>query len=70
LDIFLTVDDGSEGEEEKALQGVRKAQVILACHYLEAGAEDYARKIQSDFAHASHKRLLGLMKELSNVSNR
>jgi hypothetical protein len=70
LDIFLTVDDGSEGIAEKALLGVRKAQVILACHYLIYGAEEPARKIQLDFGNEPYRRLLGMMKELQNVSSK
>lgn len=34
LHIFLTVDDGGDGSEERALDGVRRAQIILATFYL------------------------------------
>lgn len=37
LEIFLTVDDGSNGVPGKAIKGVRRAQVILATTYLCAG---------------------------------
>lgn len=83
LDIFLTVDDGSNGVADKADQGVRRAQVILATTYLCANRPglifislslivfpDYARKIQEDFADESHKKLWGLMKELQNITNK
>lgn len=64
------MDDGSEGETEKGLQGVRRAQIILATTYLVARCPEYARAIQEDFADESHKRLWGLLQELQNVTNR
>ena len=40
FDIFMTVDDGNNGY---AQGGLRKAKVILACHYLLNEAEEYSR---------------------------
>ncbi len=55
----------------QALQGVRRAQTILACTYLVAGRKDLTQQIQEDFGEGeSHKRLWGIMKELQNVTHR
>ena len=68
LDIFLTLDDGSD--TGKPNPGVRKAKIILATTYMIAGREDYAKKIVEDFNDESHKILWSLMIELRNTSNR
>jgi hypothetical protein len=68
--VFLTVDDGADGMEGKASDGVRRAQIILAAFYLDKNRPDYARKIHEDFAGETNKRLFTLMHELLNVTNR
>jgi hypothetical protein len=70
LSIFLTIEDGGDGIEEKALEGVRKAQIILATSYLLGNAPHYARKIHDDFPNETHKRLWSFMYELLYISNR
>src|SRR5215475_9636405 len=46
LDMFLELDQPLRmKKQESGLQGVRKAQLKLACYYLAIGAEDRAKKI-------------------------
>lgn len=59
LSVFLTVDDG--GGDAPPINGVRKAQVILATHYLVQGRREYAQQIQQEFAEENNKYLWGLM---------
>lgn len=68
LDIFLTQDDGSDIMDEKATQGVRRAQVSLATTYLVHNNTDYPQKLADYFAEVDHKKLWSLLKELQNVS--
>jgi hypothetical protein len=70
LQIFLTIDDGSDGVTDKGLQGVRRAQIILGTTYILGNAPHYAKQIQEEIADESQKRLWGLLQELQNVSNR
>ncbi|MBK6518154.1 MAG: DUF2254 domain-containing protein [Polyangiaceae bacterium] len=51
LALFLEIDrPGLEHAHDKALSGVRKAQVKLAAYYLMVGEEDRARRIRDDMA--------------------
>ena len=70
LEVFMTVDDGGDGHTVQALDGVRRAQIILATFYLINKQDQYAKKIHEDFAEETHKRLWSLQQELLNVSNR
>lgn len=71
LDTFLDVDKIPETEEEdKALRGVRKAQIKLATYYLEAGAEPLARRIFADMEHERNERLVSIRDEMLAVKDR
>jgi hypothetical protein len=56
--------------EEKALLGVRKAQVKLAAYYLAAGEEQRARAIADDMRGEPPERLLAIHRQLSNVESK
>jgi hypothetical protein len=70
LRAFLDVDKEAETKaEEKALRGVRKAQVKLAVFYLAQGAEAHARQIQRDMAHEQRGRLASIRDELLRITS-
>ncbi len=65
LRTFLEVDKEAEtSAEEKALRGVRKAQVRLATYYLRHGADQHARTIHKDMLHETPERLASIRAEL------
>ncbi len=71
LRIFLEVDREAEtSAQEKALRGVRKAQVKLATYYLLHRADAHARAIWQDMRHESAARLRSLRDELGGVSSK
>ncbi len=71
LRVFLEVDKEAETDaEEKALRGVRKAQVKLATYYLLHGAPTHAHTIAQDMQHESPVRLASLHAELDAVSTK
>ncbi|MBW2731771.1 MAG: DUF2254 domain-containing protein [Deltaproteobacteria bacterium] len=71
LDTFLDVDKIPEtDEEDKALRGVRKAQVKLATYYLKQGSESLARRIFEDMEHERGERLLNIRDEMLEVKDR
>jgi hypothetical protein len=71
LAIFLDIDKEAETlAEEKALRGVRKAQIKLATYYLERGLEADARRIQDDMRGESAERLVSLRDELMAVTSK
>lgn len=71
LSIFLDVDKEAETKaEERALRGVRKAQVRLATCYLAAGAPDKARVIFEDMRHEDRGRLESIRGELRAVTQK
>lgn len=57
-------------EQEKALLGVRKAQVKLAAYYLSTGQEDRARAIAMDMRAEPAERLRSIRRQLENVENK
>lgn len=68
LKVLLTIDREAEGgAEERALRGVRKAQVKLATFYLERGAEPHARQIAADMKDEPATRLRSIRDELLAV---
>ncbi len=68
LRTFLEVDKEGETEShEKALRGVRKAQIKLATYFLLHGDEEKARRVYQDMAHEKHERMIGLRDELLAV---
>ena len=71
LDIFLTVDESPETEEqETTLRGVRRAQVKLATTYLLHGRGDLAARIQRDMADEPAARLRSIWRELAQLEDR
>ncbi|HEX4403524.1 MAG TPA: DUF2254 family protein [Polyangia bacterium] len=71
LAIFLEIDKEAETTaEERALRGVRKAQVKLATFYLQRGLATYARAIYEDMAQESPERLRSIRDELLSVTSK
>ncbi|HET6149131.1 MAG TPA: DUF2254 family protein [Polyangia bacterium] len=69
LATFLDIDKEPETPaDERALRGVRKAQVKLATHYLARGMEPRARAIFDDMAHESPERLSSIRDELLSIT--
>jgi hypothetical protein len=56
--------------QEKALLGVRKAQVKLASYYLWTGQEQSARTICRDMAEEPRERLLAIRQQLEGVTSK
>jgi Predicted membrane protein (DUF2254) len=56
--------------QEKALLGVRKAQVKLAAYYLASNQEDRARAIANDMGGEPRERLAMLSRELGTVESK
>ncbi len=71
LTMFLELDQPLRGKrQDSALQGVRKAQIKLACHYLEVGAEARAQRIANDMAGEERDRLRQLCDQLNGVTSK
>jgi len=56
--------------QQKALLGVRKAQVKLAAYYLAVGMESRAREIAEDMRDEPRERLLTIQSQLSSVQSK
>lgn len=68
LGSLLELDREAEDEaSERALRGVRKAQLRLAAFYLDRDAPDEARRIHEDMANERPERLLSLKNELMRI---
>ena len=71
LTLFLELDqEVRQRRQEASLQGVRKAQVKLACYYLSVGAEKWARRIADDMAAESADRLQSIREQLESVESK
>lgn len=71
LATFLDVDRAPETEEQdRALRGVRKAQIKLATYYLDCGAEELARAIHRDMEQERPERLRSIRQEMLAVTDR
>ncbi len=71
LALFLELDQPLRvKKQEKALTGVRKAQVKLAAYYLAAGADDKARLIADDMKDEPQVRLMAIRDQLSRVESK
>jgi hypothetical protein len=57
-------------KQETGLQGIRKAQLKLACYYLAVGAEDRAAKIAADMAGEERGRLDTIREQLTRVESK
>jgi len=68
LGVFLEVDREPETKtDEKALRGVRKAQVKLATYYLVHGADAHAQRICDDMRSESPERLNSIRTEMLRI---
>jgi hypothetical protein len=68
LGIFLEVDKEAESSaDEKALRGVRKAQVKLATYYLVHGAQANAQRICDDMRDETPERLASIRAEMLRI---
>ena len=71
LAMFLELDQPLRlKRQESGLQGIRKAQLKLACYYLMAGAEDRAKKIADDMAGEDRERLAAIREQLGKVESK
>lgn len=68
LGALLELDREADDEaSERALRGVRKAQLRLATYYLQHDAGDHARRIHDDMIAERPERLLSLKSELLRI---
>lgn len=71
LGLFLDLDQPlRQRKQEVGLQGIRKAQVKLACYYLEAGEPARARRIAHDMREEPADRLLSIREQLERVESK
>jgi hypothetical protein len=71
LELFLELDQPLRArKQEVGLQGIRKAQVKLACYYLEHGEPDRARRIARDMRAEPEDRLRSIREQLERVESK
>ncbi len=71
LAMFLELDQPLRLKRQEAgLQGIRKAQIKLACYYLASGATDRAAKIAADMAGEDRDRLRTIREQLTRVETK
>jgi len=71
LAMFLELDQPLRlKRQETGLQGIRKAQIKLACYYLLVGADDRAKKIALDMAGEDRERLKSIREQLTKVESK
>ncbi|MDX2086852.1 MAG: DUF2254 family protein [Kofleriaceae bacterium] len=71
LAMFLELDQPLRlKRQESGLQGIRKAQIKLACYYLAAGAEARAKQIATDMAGEDRERLKAIREQLGRVESK
>jgi hypothetical protein len=71
LAMFLELDQPLRlKRQETGLQGIRKAQIKLACYYLAAGAQAKAQKIATDMAGEDRERLKAIREQLGRVESK
>ena len=71
LGMFLELDQPLRlKRQESGLQGIRKAQIKLACYYLAAGIEDRAAQIAVDMAGEDRERLKSIRDQLARVESK
>ncbi len=71
LSMFLDLDQPLRmKKQETGLQGIRKAQLKLACYYLAVGAEERAQKIAVDMAGEERARLDTIREQLTRVTSK
>jgi hypothetical protein len=71
LRLFLDLDQPLRArKQELGLQGIRKAQVKLACYYLDVGETDRARRIAQDMHDEPADRLASIRDQLERVESK
>jgi hypothetical protein len=71
LDMFLDLDQPLRmKKQETGLQGIRKAQIKLACYYLASGAAERAKKIAADMTGEDRERLKSIREQLTKVESK
>jgi len=71
LELFLDLDQPLRMKKQEAgLQGIRKAQIKLACYYLAVGADDRAKLIAADMIGEDRERLLAARDHLAKVETK
>lgn len=71
LAMFLELDQPLRLKRQEAgLQGIRKAQIKLACYYLAAGADEPAARIAADMAGEERERLRVIREQLESVKTK
>jgi hypothetical protein len=71
LEMFLELDQPIRlKKQETGLQGIRKAQLKLACYYLSVGAVERAQKIATDMESEDRTRLQSIREQLSKVESK
>ncbi len=71
LAMFLELDQPlRQKRQESGLQGIRKAQIKLACYYLAVGAIERAQKIAADMAGEDAERLRSIREQLTRVESK
>lgn len=71
LAMFLELDQPLRAKkQELGLQGIRAAQIKLACYYLLVGADDRARLIAEDMANEDRDRLEAVREQLERVETK
>src|SRR5678815_3863261 len=71
LGMFLELDQPLRlKRQESGLQGIRKAQIKLACYYLAVGAEAEAKRIALDMAGEDRARLTSIREQLARVESK
>jgi hypothetical protein len=71
LAMFLELDQPLRlKRQESGLQGIRKAQIKLACYYLATGADERAHKIALDMAGEDRDRLKSIREQLGRVESK
>ncbi|HMG57062.1 MAG TPA: DUF2254 family protein [Kofleriaceae bacterium] len=71
LALFLELDQPLRLKRQEAgLQGIRKAQIKLACYYLADGIEDRAARIAADMAGEDRDRLRSIREQLARVESK
>jgi hypothetical protein len=71
LAMFLDLDQPLRlKRQESGLQGIRKAQIKLACYYLAAGIDDRAARIAADMVGEDRERLRSIREQLTRVESK
>jgi hypothetical protein len=71
LAMFLDLDQPLRlKRQESGLQGIRKAQIKLACYYLAAGIDDRAVRIAADMVGEDRDRLRSIREQLTRVESK